>query len=823
MAQNPNAQMQKAQGYLQNGNVPAALAILDGVLRKTPLNPDANHLLAMVHLTRGDAAGALAPLQLALKPDPQNGPLLDHLGLCYLMLGRFGDAEQVLRRAAALPRAPAVVVMRLGVALLHQQKTAQAVAVLERAVALAPREAECRMNLGRALHRAGQVEDARRAFDAALQLNPGHADTLFNQGVICLEQNELPDAAAWFDKAIASAPRHAEAWVNLGIVRERQRDLDGALAAHRKALEIEPRLPAAANNLAHVLSLMQRHDEARSQYLATLQFAPDFMPAREGLAAACLALGRIPEAITHLRVIVQGEPANHNAALALAKALLDTGQLDEAGRLAQRACELNPDSADAYATRATLFGVCGALDEAVGVLETGYARTGNGGLLGMLAFNYRQLCDWPKWERAWHDLAQRVDNDAVIGTLGSPFWLLCEPITPQQQRTYTEAWAAARYRNIQPLPPRAPPHAHERIRIGYLSSDLQEHAAAYLVADVLEHHDASRFEVFAYSDGPQDASPMRKRITAACEHFVDIAFDTDDTAAKRIRDDGIDILVDIKGYTVGDRITIMARRPCGIQVTWLGYPGTTGAPFVDYLIADPYIIRDGEQSTCTERVLRMPHCYQPNDRKRVVAQPLSRHEYGLPVSGFVFCCFNQTYKITPDVFAVWMRLLARVPGSVLWLVDAGATTRQNLCNAAREMGVAPERILFGPRRPYSEHLARYRVADLALDTFPYTSHTTLSDALWCGCPTVGLVGDTFAARVAGSILTAAGLEELICTSLANYQQLAMLLATDAGTLTQLRSKLVQARDYQPLFDSARFARDLEQLYEQMISERKTAG
>jgi protein O-GlcNAc transferase len=221
-------------------------------------------------------------------------------------------------------------------------------------------------------------------------------------------------------------------------------------------------------------------------------------------------------------------------------------------------------------------------------------------------------------------------------------------------------------------------------------------------------------------------------------------------------------------------------------------------------------------------VLRLPHCYQPNDRKRVVAEPLSRHEYGLPEHGFVFCCFNQTYKITPDVYAVWMRLLASVPGSVLWLVDAGATTKKNLQHAARAGGIDPARLIFAPRQPYSVHLARYRVAGLALDTFPYTSHTTLSDALWCGCPTVGLVGDTFAARVAGSILSAAGLAELICATLADYEQMALRLATDAVALAQVRSNLVQARDCAPLFDSVRFARDLGQLYAHMIAERKTA-
>ena len=263
----------------------------------------------------------------------------------------------------------------------------------------------------------------------------------------------------------------------------------------------------------------------------------------------------------------------------------------------------------------------------------------------------------------------------------------------------------------------------------------------------------------------------------------------------------------------------MARRPCDIQVSWLGYPGTSGTTFIDYLIADPYIVRTGEESTCSERVVRMPHGYQPNDRKRLIGEPLSRQAYGLPEVGFVFCCFNQTYKITPEVFAIWLRMLDQVPGSVLWLVDGGDAARDNLLQVAQAQGVARERLVFAPRCPYSAHLARYRVADLALDTFPYTSHTTLNDALWCGCPAVGLVGDTFPARVSGSVLSAAGLAELIATTLYDYERLALSLANDAARLQQVRAKLDLARGTAAQFDAVRFTADLEQLFLELVARR----
>jgi predicted O-linked N-acetylglucosamine transferase (SPINDLY family) len=353
---------------------------------------------------------------------------------------------------------------------------------------------------------------------------------------------------------------------------------------------------------------------------------------------------------------------------------------------------------------------------------------------------------------------------------------------------------------------------HPRIRIGYLSSDLQEHAAAYLIAEVLELHDRERFEIFAYSHGPGDASPMRQRIRAACEHFIDISREPDDVAAERIRSDDLDILVDLKGYTAGDRLTIMARRPCTVQVTWLGYPGTTGAEFIDCLIADPFLISPEAERAYSERIVRMPHCYQPNDRQRPVGVPLSRSEYRLPEDAFVFCCFNQPYKITPDVFGVWMKLLREIPGSVLWLVESNRWARENLLEGANAQGVSTDRLVFAPRTPYPAHLARYRVVDLALDTFPYTSHTILSDALWCGCPTIALCGETFASRVSGSLLTAAGLPDLITYDLTAYERLAQGIALDAGLLASVRARVAEARDHSPLFDSRAFSRDLEQIY-----------
>ncbi len=807
--------LKQAEERLRSGDAAGAESLCEEVLQKAPRNPEALGLLGLTRLATGRTRDAVPPLEQAVSALPDRGALLEHLGLARLLLGRFAQAESVLRQAAALPGAPASVFMRLGAAMLHQGRLAEALPVLRRAVALDPQSAECRLNLGQALARTGDPAAARVEFEAVLRSAPDHADALFNLGVICFEQGELDAARQWFERVLAQSPGYADALVNLGIVLQKQSRLDEAAARLRQALALDPANAAAGNNLARTLALQGRLEPAREQYLATLRIAPGFAAAHEGLALACLALGRVGEAVSHLRETLRAEPDNRNALSALAGALFEAGRLDEAEAAARHVCALDPAAAAARATLANVHIVRGELDRAIATLESGYAQTGAASLLGMLTYQLRQACDWAKWRAAWDKMAPEIERS---GALGSPFWLLCEPVTAQQQLAYTRRWAESRFGSITPdsHSPGIASRRHPRLRVGYLSSDLQEHAAAHLIAEVLELHDRERFEVFAYSHGPDDESTMRRRLRVACEHFVDIAWEPDDIAAERIRKDELDILVDLKGYTAGDRLTIMARRPCGVQVTWLGYPGTTGAAFIDWLIADPFVIPPGLEPAYSERIVRLPHCYQPNDRKRAAAAPLPRTGYGIPDRAFVFCCFNQTYKITSEVFAAWMRLLRNVPESVLWLVESNRWAKRNLTEAARAQGVAAERLVFAPRLPYAEHLARYAAADIALDTYPYGSHTTASDALWMGCPTVGLCGETFASRVSGSILGAAGMPDLVTYTLADYERLACRLAAEPPFLREIRARVAHARDHAPLFDTTTFTRDLERLYSELV-------
>lgn len=364
-------------------------------------------------------------------------------------------------------------------------------------------------------------------------------------------------------------------------------------------------------------------------------------------------------------------------------------------------------------------------------------------------------------------------------------------------------------------------YSHDRIRIAYLSADFHLHATAHLMAELFERHDRERFEVSAWSFGPETGDAMRDRLRRAFEHFNDVRDVSDEGVASRLRAAEIDIAVDLKGYSKGCRPAIFARRVAPVQVNYLVYPGTTGAEYMDYIIGDAEVIPEEHEAYFSEQVVRLPDSYQVNDTKRVIAEHVpSRAAAGLPESGFVFCCFNNSYKITPEVFDVWMRLLQQVEGSVLWLLQDNTVASRNLKLEASARGVDPKRLVFAPRRPPPDHLARHRLADLFLDTLPCNAHTTASDALWAGLPVLTCRGHFFVGRVAASLMRAIGLPELIVDDLAGYEAVALRLAQRPGELAALKSRLAKNRMTHPLFDIDRYRLHLESAYATMMEHHR---
>jgi predicted O-linked N-acetylglucosamine transferase (SPINDLY family) len=437
----------------------------------------------------------------------------------------------------------------------------------------------------------------------------------------------------------------------------------------------------------------------------------------------------------------------------------------------------------------------------------------------------RSMCEWDELD-AWR---AKIRERLARGDAGlvPPFLLLALPgISAAEQRSCAELWLQTRIRDAALAHPDTAFSFAERpagrLRIGYLSSDFHDHATVHLLIEMFEAHDREQFELFAFSYGVDDGKVMRTRLLQCFEHFVEVQALSNLEIAQRIHAAGIDILVDLKGYTQGSRSAVLAFRPAPVQVNFLGYPGTLGAGLCDYIITDPYLTPASSAADFSEAFAYLPDSYQPHGRQAEIGAQPTRQSQGLPEEGMVFCCFNQAYKITPEVFDTWCRILADCPGSVLWLLK-DKLAEGNLRNRAMQRGISPERLVFAPHLPQVEHLGRLQCADLILDTTPYNAHTTASDALWVGVPLISSVGDTFAARVAGSLLSTVGLQALIADDLVHYHALACALAQDPARLQALRLQLAGQRDASALFDVPRYTRHLEALYALMWQAHQTSG
>jgi len=488
--------------------------------------------------------------------------------------------------------------------------------------------------------------------------------------------------------------------------------------------------------------------------------------------------------------------------------------LNEAEAGYRQALQIKPDMAEAYNNLGIVLGKVNRHEEVVACFKKLLSiKPDQAFALGMYLHSKMHCCNWEGIDDTFHELRSGIDADKAVST---PFHILAIPSTPAQQKRCAEIYVREKYPEVCVSSDVKERYSHGKIRLGYFSSDFYNHATAYLVAELLEQHDRARFEVIGFSFGASPNDNMRQRVSAAFDRFIDVNNQPDQDIATLARNLEIDIAVDLKGFTEGGRTSIFALRPAPIQVNYLGYPGTMGAPYIDYLIADPTLITAEYQQHYTEKISYLPDTYQVNDsHRRISERQFTRSEVGLPDEGFVFCCFNNNFKITPDVFDIWMQLLKQVEGSVLWLFKGNAQATQNLLNEARKRGIVPERLIFAPRMDLPDHLARHRLADLFLDTFYCNAHTTASDALWAGLPVLTYLGDTFAGRVAASLLNAIGLPELITHSHEEYQALALELATNPEKLASIKRQLAKNRLTHPLFDTALFTRHIEDAFTQM--------
>lgn len=597
-----------------------------------------------------------------------------------------------------------------------------------------------------------------------------------------------------------------------------------AAQAFAQAAELS-RDTAYALSAAHASIKAAQADAAVSRLRALRRVHPDLTLAYTLESHAWLDVGRAEEAATVLLALPQQAARDHLYQVSLAVSLQRLGRHEAAVQAFLAALALKIDDALSHFRMGMSFKELGLKAEAAECVRTALALgLGSSELSAraLLLFLEREACRWDAADRELPTLraaVQAARADAPVETGAFVHAVLVDDAL--EQRKVCALYAQHLAARAQPLPHR-PATAHDgRLRIGYLSADFHQHATSQLMVQMLEAHDRSRFEVALFSAGPDDGTPLRRRMQASSEHWVELRGQGMTQMAAAIRARQIDILVDVKGATHGSVMAVMAHRPAPLQVSWLGFPGTSGAPYIDYLIGDAVVTPLEHAAHFSERIAQLPLCYQPNDGRRALPQPQPRAAWGLPENALVLCGFHQSYKISRAVFASWCRLLQARPDAVLWLLRWNANVQAALTAAAAAHGIDASRLVFAPLLPADPHLSRLAAADLFLDAWPCNAHTTASEALWVGVPPVTLIGETFAQRVAASLLHASGLPELVCRDVAHYERTVLELAADPARRAALRARLVAQRTG-PLFDGVRFARDIEALYQRMWS-RAVAG
>ncbi|MES2292445.1 MAG: tetratricopeptide repeat protein [Pseudomonadota bacterium] len=700
--------------------------------------------------------------------------------------GRHAEAEPLYIRALNLFPGNYPALHLLGLLRLQQNRVGEAISLMERALNVQPNVPETLANYGMALKAAGRLDEALSVLNKEVALRPNHARSWNNRGTVLIKLGRTEAALADFDRAAALDGSNIEIIINRALALQTLRRYRDAVAAFTQVLAQRPGDLNAWSNRGICWREANHPAAALADFDRALTLAPDNQGVLLNRAGTLTLLGREDEARACYDALLAAQPE------------LTAGRLARAGLLERRGL-LRPAIAD--------------LEEANRQQpELPY-------LLGRLMHLKMAAGDWDdEYNRGKAELDEAIRSGRRAT---EPFVYHALSNSLADLQACCRLFSADRYPVQPPIAARRDRRAGP-IRVGYVAGEFHNHATLLLSIGLFEHHDRSRFEVFAFDNGVSDGSELRSRFEAAVSGIIPIADLNDRDAAERIREADIDILVNLNGHVGLQRTNVFAQRPSPVQVNYLGFPGTMGAPYIDYILADRQLIEEGEQKYYDEKVVWLPNSYQINDDKRGPVDSARRAEYGLPEESFVFCMFNSAYKITPSMFAVWMRLMSQVEDSVLWMLDENDQFADNMRRAAAGHGVDPRRLIFAPKATQPVHVARLALADLFLDTTPCTAHTMASEVLWVGLPLVTLRGGTFAGRVASSLLMAAGAPDLITDNLDGYENLVLALARDPARLKAIRDRLVAMRDTCALFDTAATTRNIENAYAIML-ERWLAG
>lgn len=670
------------------------------------------------------------------------------------------------------------------------------------------------------LYKSGDPNGAAALCASLLTTDKNNYGALYLLGSIYGELGDYPNAILHLRRAVALKPDKPLAHFNLAHVLNRSHCPHDALAAINSYIAIIPDNPEAHVLRAVICSKLKKFEEAARSSARAIELQSHFAEAYNVRGGALENLGRVDEALACYDKAIALKPDYAQAYSNRGNALENRMRFDEALASYAKAIALKPDFADAYRNRAGLYRKLKRFNEAFGDYKQALALDPElDYLLGDLLHVKQTICDWSSFDDFCQKISGGIQNGKKIST---PFPLLSLPVSLALQKQAVVEFV----RNEYPADPSSGKNffykRHEKIRLGYFSMDFRNHPVAALTAELYEKHDRNKFDVIAFSFGPKTDDAMHRRLRKGFDHFFDVNALSEKDIAKLAREKEIDIAIDLAGFTENSRTRIFAFRAAPTQISYIGYLGAMGAEYIDYIIADDVIIPDRHRHYYTEKIIYLPS-YQANDTQRGISdRPIARTEVGLPEAAFVFCCFNKNYKLTPDIFDSWIRILNSVPNSVLWLFVDNEDAKENLTREAKQRGLDPKRLIFADRAPNEEYIARYRLADLFLDTLPYNAGTTASDALWAGLPVLTQIGETFAGRVAASVVTAIGLPELIAETSRSYESMAVQLATQPEMLERIGRKLAANRLTHPLFDIDRFARRIETAY-QVVHDHRLSG
>lgn len=751
------------------------------------------------------------------------GDTFDRLLLGAETSAQLGNTEQALEfYAKALEIRPkhAEAYYKRGNFLRNDNRIVEALASYDEAIAIRPDYGLAFCNRGVVLERLGRQDEAAKSYERAIELNPNDAVAHYNRGLVLNALGQREKALASYNEAIRVQSDYAEPYCNRGLLLAELGEWDAALDSYNQAIAIRPTLAQAHFNRGALLQKRKQLAAALASYGHAIEADPGYAEAYSNRGVVLMESRRFADAVASLDEAIRLRSNFAEAYCNRGLAFAELNRVDLAIRDFGTAISLKPDYPEAHYGRGTSLlnekNFQGAIAD---YTRTIALKPDFRFMLGMLRHVKMSICDWSDLDS---DLARIADGIEAGATISPPFPLLALIDDPRLHQKAAQIWVREECPANPMLPVLAAHPPAGKIRIGYFSADFRDHAVAVLMAGLFESHDRSKFEVTAFAFGPDVRDSMRERLEKAFDRFIEVRDESDTDIAILSRSLGIDIAVDLGGYTGHCRTKIFAFRAAPVQVSYIGYLGTMGAPYMDYLVADPSIVSSHDRQHYSEKIIYLPS-YQVNDfQRRISERSFSREELGIGGAGFVFCCFNSNYKIMPETFTSWMRILRRVGDSVLFLYAENHQARQNLLREAHHSGIDRRRIVFGERLATEDYLARFRNMDLFLDTLPYNAGTTASDALWAGLPVLTCTGRTFAGRQAASLLNAIGIPELATANPEEYEELAVRLATNADEMASLKQKLVRNRHKSMLFDTAAFTRNLETAYT-AIHRRRQLG